>query len=192
MASGCRASEAAGLSEDLLAKIRRIRLLLLDVDGVLTDGGILYFGESLEGKRFHVRDGAGIKLAQHAGLEVGILTGRASEVVARRAEELGISRILQGSLDKAGGVDILLADARYAPGEVGFVGDDVLDLAAMRKVGFRACPADAHDSVRQRADYVCRRPGGQGAVREVIDLLLGVQGKLERIERTYWEGGEDA
>ncbi len=191
MASGCSAPGAAGLDKDLLAKIRRIRLLVLDVDGVLTDGGIVYSGEDLEGKRFHVRDGAGIKLAQIAGLEVGILTGRASEVVARRAEELGITRILQGSLDKARGLDYLLSDERYSESEVAFVGDDLLDLAAMRKSAFRACPGDAHESVRKRCDYVCRLGGGQGAVREVIDLVLEVQGRLEALEQKYWEGSED-
>jgi len=180
--------------EDLASEIREkagaVRMLFLDVDGVLTDGGVIYTGDDQESKRFHVRDGAGIKIAQGAGVEIGIITGRASAVVSRRAEELGIERVIQGSLEKRLSLDRLLSDGAYALEEVAYVGDDLLDLPVMGAVGFSACPADAHDFVRGAADYVCRKRGGGGAVREVIDLILEAKGVLKDIERKFLEGGD--
>lgn len=170
------------LSDSLRNRLERVRLLLLDVDGVLTDGGLFYGEDGSEWKRFDVKDGAGIFLARRAGLEVGILTGKTSRMVERRAGDLGMTRVLQGALDKGEGLEAILADGKYAPGDVGYVGDDVLDLPAMRRVAFAACPADAHPAVAESAHYVCERRGGHGAVREVIDLILEARGGWASVE----------
>lgn len=173
-------------------RLRGVRMLVLDVDGVMTDGSVMSTESGGEIYRFNVKDGAGIILARRAGIEVGILTGRTSGAVARRARELGIERLLQGALDKGRGLRELLADGAFEPSDVAYMGDDVLDLAAFRLAGFSACPADAHPAVLKRADYVCSRPGGTGAVREFIDLLLEAKGLLDAVECKYWEGTGDA
>jgi 3-deoxy-D-manno-octulosonate 8-phosphate phosphatase (KDO 8-P phosphatase) len=173
-------------------RLSRVRLLVLDVDGVMTDGSVMALEGGGELYRFNVKDGAGIVLARQAGLEVGILTGRTSTSVERRARELGIHRLLQGALDKGRGLGEMLADGAYSPGEVAYMGDDILDLPAFRMAGFCACPADAHPLVVKRAHYVCSRPGGAGAVREFIDLILSAKGLMEGLEKRYWEGRPDA
>jgi|YelNatPaOPRAMG01_1025707.scaffolds.fasta_scaffold16554_4 3-deoxy-D-manno-octulosonate 8-phosphate phosphatase (KDO 8-P phosphatase) len=173
----------AGLRE----RLRRVRLLLLDVDGVLTDGGLFYGSGDAEMKRFDVKDGAGMFLAGKFGLEVGLLTGKSSPMVAKRAQELGLTRVVQGALDKVPALETILGDGRYSLREVGYVGDDVLDLPVIRRAGFSACPSDAHPLVRERVDYVCEHRGGSGAVREVIDLILAAQGKWRLVLEQYWE-----
>jgi 3-deoxy-D-manno-octulosonate 8-phosphate phosphatase (KDO 8-P phosphatase) len=173
-------------------RLCRVRILILDVDGVMTDGSIMALEGGDEVYRFNVKDGAGIILARQAGLEVGILTGRSSASVERRARQLGITRVLQGALDKGKGLREMLADGAFAPVDVAYMGDDVLDLPAFRMAGFCACPADAHPLVLKRAHYVCSRPGGTGAVREFIDLILESKGLLEGVEKRYWEGSPDA
>ncbi len=174
-------------SIELTMKAGRVRFLLLDVDGVLTDGGLYYGPAGAEFKRFDVKDGAGIHLAMSHGLEVGILTGKSSEVVSARARELGISRVVQGAVDKRIGLKKLLEDGEYTMDEIGYVGDDVLDLPVFKRVLFTACPADAHPMVRARADLVCRNIGGHGVVREVIDFILTERGCMDAVEREYWE-----
>ncbi len=156
-------------------------MLLLDVDGVLTDGGI-YFGEGgAEMKRFHIHDGMGIDLLKRAGIEVGILTGRVSGIVERRARELGMQVVKQGFYDKAAGFDEILREMGLAESEVAYVGDDVQDLSVLRRAGFRACPADAAAEVKAESDHVCARRGGDGAVREVADLILTVRGVKAKV-----------
>lgn len=169
-----------------------VRLLLLDVDGVLTDGGLFHANSGDEWKRFDVKDGAGIWIATKSGLEVGLLTGKTSDIVARRAEELGIVRVVQGALDKGPALEALLSEGRYPLKEVAYMGDDVLDLPVLGRVGLSACPSDAHELVRGRVHYVCSRPGGHGAVRELVDLILDVQGKLDTIVGRYGEDGSHA
>jgi 3-deoxy-D-manno-octulosonate 8-phosphate phosphatase (KDO 8-P phosphatase) len=179
-------------SKALLQKLKRIRLLLLDVDGVLTDGALYHGNSGDEYKRFDVKDGAGIYLAQLRGLEVGLLTGKTSVLVQRRAEELKLRRVVQGAMRKAPALARMLSDGEYTLSQVAYMGDDILDLPVIRRVGCSACPSDAHGEVRKRVAYVCSRPGGHGAVREFIELILAAQGKLEAVVREFWEGPGDA
>ncbi len=183
---------AGRLDSERLDRLRRVRLLLLDVDGVMTDGGLYYGVPGFELKRFDVKDGAGIYLAMKNGLEVGILTARTSDMVARRAEEFGLTRVVQGAMDKAAALKAMLSDGVFETNEVAFIGDDVLDLPVFRRVGFTACPSDAHELVRRRSDYVCERAGGFGAIREVVDLYFHARGLMGSIEQKYWEDAQDA
>jgi 3-deoxy-D-manno-octulosonate 8-phosphate phosphatase (KDO 8-P phosphatase) len=157
-------------------KISPIRMIVMDVDGVLTDGGILYEGADAELKRFDIQDGMGISLAIKAGLRVGILTGRSSPMVERRARELSIPVVKQGFHTKIEGWLEILRDEKVAAGEVAYIGDDVQDLPVLWRAGFSAAPANAVAEVKSDVDYVCQRSGGHGAVREVIDLLLTEKG----------------
>lgn len=182
----------ARIGASLRERLGRVRLLVLDVDGVMTDGSIVSTESGGEVYRFNVKDGAGIVLARSAGLEFGLLTGRRSVSVERRAAELGITRVLQGVADKAEGLSRMLSGGPFDPPSVAYMGDDVFDLPAFRVSGVTACPADAHPLVVRRADYVCSRGGGSGAVREFIDLLLDAQGHLDSVERRFWEGRDDA
>lgn len=170
-------------------KAARVRLLLLDVDGVLTDGGIILDGEGRELKRFHVRDGHGIKMLQRAGLEAGIITGRTSAVVEVRARELGMSIVRQGAADKVASWKEIIGARGIRPEETAYVGDDIVDVPLMRLVGFAAAVADAEEYVIEAADFVSSRPGGRGAVREVIEFVLRSGGSWERIASRYFPGG---
>jgi len=158
---------------------KAIRLLLLDVDGVLTDGRLFLSDSGEEYKAFHSRDGHGIKMLIASGVRVGIVTGRSSRVVQRRAEDLGISLLIQGCHDKRATVLSLLAEHRLAAHEVAFMGDDVIDLPAMQSVGLGVAVADAHPLVRARAHWVTQQKGGEGAVRELCELLMHTQGTLD-------------
>lgn len=150
-----------------------IRLLVLDVDGVLTDGRLWYGSDGEELKGFHVRDGLGIKSLQAAGVEVAIISGRASPAVARRAGELGLRHIVQGCEDKGRAFDTLCATLGIRAHEVACVGDDTPDLPMLARAGIAIAVADAHPDVRAAASRVTTLPGGHGAVREVCDWLLG-------------------
>jgi 3-deoxy-D-manno-octulosonate 8-phosphate phosphatase (KDO 8-P phosphatase) len=158
-------------------KARRIKLVLFDVDGVLTDGQLIYgpSGEAL--KTFNTRDGHGIVLLRLAGIESGILSARDSEIVRARARELGIRHPSQGHRDKSVALDGLLARAGRTLDEVAFMGDDVNDLPALSQVGLSAAPADAAAEVLARVDFISSRQGGHGAARELCELILQSQGK---------------
>ncbi len=164
----------------------RVRLLLLDVDGVLTDGRIIYDARGQEIKEFHVRDGHGIKMIQRAGVEVGIITGRRSRAVELRARELGISLVRQGVSDKVAAWRAILGERGLAPEQTAYVGDDIVDLPLMRQVGFAAAVADAHAAVAAAASYVAEKPGGGGAVREIIEFLLHACGAWEAATAEYF------
>lgn len=155
---------------------RHIRLLLLDVDGVLTDGTIILHPDGSESKAFHIRDGAAIVWAQRAGLKIGLLSGRASEATSQRAAQLGIALVVQGVADKLAAYEGILRDAALADAQVGYMGDDLQDLAVLRRVGFSAAPADAPQEIRRHVDWVSEREGGRGAVRELIEHILQAQG----------------
>jgi 3-deoxy-D-manno-octulosonate 8-phosphate phosphatase (KDO 8-P phosphatase) len=172
-----------------LGKAARVRLFLVDVDGVLTDGGILFDGNGVETKRFHVRDGHGIKMMQRAGIEVGIITGRTSAVVRIRAEELGISRVRQGAHDKVAAWREMLKDTGLSPEESAYVGDDIVDVPLLRRVGFAATVADAEEYVLTEADFVSSRRGGEGAVREIIEFVLKSRGAWDKITEKYFGSG---
>ncbi|RMH06946.1 MAG: HAD-IIIA family hydrolase [Nitrospirae bacterium] len=143
-----------------------------DVDGVLTDGGMYYSESGDEWKKFHARDGMGMKLLQEAGFITSLITQEKTKLVARRGEKLGIHEIHQGVKDKLQVLHQLAARYHLSLDEVAYMGDDVNDLEALRAAGFSATPADGQLIVRQTVDYVCQRRGGEGAVREVADLLL--------------------
>jgi YrbI family 3-deoxy-D-manno-octulosonate 8-phosphate phosphatase len=155
----------------------RVRLLILDVDGVLTDGGLSYGPDGLEIKRFNVKDGLGIKLLQKAGIEVAILSGRASPAVERRAAELGIKHVLLGIGDKGPALTGLLEATGVADRDAAYMGDDLPDLGCLRRVGFAVTPADARPELRRHAHLITQAAGGQGAVRELAEHLLRAQGR---------------
>ncbi len=167
-----------------------IRLLLLDVDGVLTDGSLLFSDAGEVAKRFHVRDGLGIRMLQEAGIAVGVITGRTSGAVAARCRDLGITHVYQGVKDKAALISELENTTGIPARDMAFLGDDLIDMAIMQQVGFSAAVADAHPRVRRTADRVTRLPGGHGAVRELAEALLRAAGKWEEICRRY--GGSTA
>jgi len=156
-----------------LERLRKIKLLILDVDGVMTDGRIILGDDGSEYRAFNVKDGLGIKLAQEVGIRVAIITGKESRIVARRAEQLGIEDCYCGYPDKFQAYKQILAKYNIRDKEIAFVGDDINDLPIMERVGFRAAVGDAHPEVKKVADYVTQACGGDGAVREVVDLLLG-------------------
>jgi len=159
-------------------KAKNIKLLLLDVDGVMTDGRIILDNQGNEQKAFHVRDGHGIKLAQKAGIIIGIITGRKSEVVNIRARELGITEVYQGAHEKIAIYDEILKKYGFRDAEVAYMGDDVVDLAIFKRAGLAVTVADADPAVRPFTDMVTRAAGGRGAVRELINLILKKQGHL--------------
>ena len=167
---------ASRSSADLADRCAAIDLLAVDVDGVLTDGVIALDDQGVETKHFHVRDGLGYSLWHRAGKRSAILTGRRAEVVSRRAVELGISYVAQGLSDKVAALQEMLRDLHLEPRQVCFVGDDLVDLPVLRAVGLSACPGDAVPEVRDCALLVTQAAGGRGAVREVIELILKVQG----------------
>lgn len=159
------------------ARLRRIKLLLLDVDGVLTDGGVYYSNSGEELKKFNIQDGYGIVKLQRTGVRVGIITGRVSKIVERRAAELGITEVHQNLDDKAKAFDEILRRLGVTEADVAYIGDDEPDLPVLRRAGFSAAPKDAVASVARSVQYVCRRTGGHGAVREVIDLIIAHQSR---------------
>lgn len=168
-------------------KIAQIQLLLLDVDGVLTSGQIIYDGVGNELKIFNVRDGHGIKLLHRAGIRSGIITGRSSEVVARRAQELGIDLLYQGALNKLEPFEKILHDTGLRPDQIAYVGDDLIDLPVLCRVGFSATVADADPEVCRRVDYISARKGGKGAVRDICELILKQGGHWNKVTARYFE-----
>ena len=164
---------------DVAARARAVRLAIFDVDGVLTDG-TLYMGPAGEAfKAFNILDGHGIKMLQSAGVAVAIISGRSSEAVARRAEELAIAHLVQGSKDKVADFERVIEGLGLPAAACAFVGDDLPDLAVMRACGFAVAVANAADAVKAHAHYVTTAAGGHGAVREFCELVLRAQGQLE-------------
>ncbi len=163
------------------SKLDKIKLLLMDVDGVLTSGKIIYNSAGEEIKEFHVQDGMGITLARLGGLKTGIITGRISEMVKKRAEELKFDVVSQGSFNKLPEYKKIKDELGYEDEEIAYIGDDVLDLSILKRVGFSATVANARDEVKAICDYVSIAPGGDGAVREIVDKILKRQGKLDDI-----------
>jgi len=164
---------------DLPARVDAVRLLILDVDGVLTDGSIVYSDVGEELKRFHVRDGSGLKLWALAGMRTAFLSGRSSAAVSRRASELGVTVVLQGRSDKLEALQEILAATGCTASEVCAIGDDLQDLPLLHAVGVAAAVADACLEVRTMADIVTATPGGRGAARELVEWLLKRQGRWD-------------
>lgn len=159
--------------------------MLLDVDGVLTDGTVSINSMGGESKPFFIRDGAAIVWARREGLEVGLLSGRPSEATSRRAAELGLEIVSQGGPDKRRAYADILTRCGYRDEEVGYMGDDILDLPILGRVGLSATPADAVDDVRTRVHWVSRAGGGRGAVRELIEVILTAQDKWGRVLNAF-------
>ncbi|MDB6061803.1 MAG: phenylphosphate carboxylase subunit delta [Verrucomicrobiaceae bacterium] len=170
---------------EAIQKAREIKLLVLDVDGVLTDGHLWYDNSGEELKAFNIQDGLGIKLVLRSGIDIAIITGRRSALVARRARELGIRHVVQGREDKLVALQALAQDLEIPLSEIAYMGDDLPDLSAIRGVGLGIAVANAVSVVAEHADYKTARSGGDGAVREVCDLLLQAQGKMDAIVEAY-------
>ena len=164
---------------------QKIKLILLDVDGVLTDGRLYYGNNGEELKAFDIQDGLGIKLLQKGGIDVGIITGRTSKLLTRRTEELDIELLVQGREDKLTALNEILEDRAINLKEIAFVGDDLPDLAVIRRVGMGITPANGNHIVASQALWQTKKGGGQGAVREVAELILNAQGKLEALLAPY-------
>ncbi len=165
----------------LIQKISRIKLILMDVDGVLTDGGIILGSQGMEIKIFNVQDGAGITMARLAGLKVGILTGRLSEAVQQRATELHFDVVSQGHFNKLTEYEQIKQSLAVSDLEVAYIGDDILDLDVLRRVGFSIAVANARPEVKSEVDYITATSGGKGAVREVVDLILKTQNRWHTV-----------
>jgi 3-deoxy-D-manno-octulosonate 8-phosphate phosphatase (KDO 8-P phosphatase) len=170
---------------DLAAKCRSIELLLSDVDGVMTDGRIIYDNQGIETKRFHVRDGVAVKLWQKSGNRFGIITQRSSHAVKIRASELDVSLVRQGTAEKIVVVHEIVEKLGLELSQVGYIGDDLPDLPVIRAVGLGVAVADAAAEVRQAADFITSLPGGQGAVRETVETILQSQQRWEDLVRSY-------
>src|SRR5437763_8814635 len=152
--------------------MNQLKLLLFDVDGVLTDGTILVHGDGSESKQFNIKDGAAMVWAQRAGLRIGLLSARSADATAIRAAQLGLSVVVQGSANKLAGYEQILADHGLSDADVGYMGDDLQDLPVLRRAGFSAAPADAAPEVRAAVAWVSACGGGRGAVRECIEHVL--------------------
>ncbi len=175
-------------TDELAPRLARVRLLLLDVDGVLTDGGITFTAAGDEAKTFHVRDGVGLKVWREAGHSVGIVTGRTSQTVARRAAELGIVHVRQGVGEKVAAAEGILAACGADWSETATIGDDLPDIALAVRAGVSFAVADACAELRAAATVVTTLPGGRGAVREAVERLLGARGEWEAAVARYRGG----
>ncbi|MBW6486808.1 MAG: HAD-IIIA family hydrolase [Syntrophobacterales bacterium] len=178
--------------EKLLNKLRRVKLFISDVDGVLTDGTIVVNDEGLESKQFNVRDGHGLKLLLRYGIDVVLVTGRQSRAVEWRATDLGITEVHQGIRDKGKIFEEIIKRRNVPPDETACIGDDIVDIPIMRKAGLSIAVFDAVREVREDADYVTTNPGGRGAVREVCEMILKAQGLWGDIVARYGLDNERA
>jgi 3-deoxy-D-manno-octulosonate 8-phosphate phosphatase (KDO 8-P phosphatase) len=170
---------------DALDRARRIRLMIFDVDGVLTDGRLWYASDGRELKAFHSFDGLGVKLLSQNGVRCAILSGRKSAAVAARAKELGIQHALQGIKDKRKAFDKLLGKLKLTAAAAGYMGDDLVDVPVLKRCGFACTPRESPEQVRHNAHYICSSPAGFGAVRELCEFILQAQGKLDDALREY-------
>ncbi len=174
-----RAESRNELAAGLVRRAGQIKLLLLDVDGILTDGSIPYTATGEEIKTFHSRDGFGLNILQKTGVKIGLITARKSQALARRAKDLNITRLYQGARNKVAVFEEIIAELHLTPAATAFMGDDWLDMPLLRRVGLAATVADAVPEVRDIVHYVTVNPGGRGGVREVCDLIIRAQGRRE-------------
>ncbi|NVM22957.1 MAG: HAD-IIIA family hydrolase [Desulfobacterales bacterium] len=175
------------LTAEVRQRVERVKLLILDVDGVLTDGRLIYHDDGTESKCFDVRDGHGIKLLQKAGIETALISGRNSPMVDKRAADLGITTVEQGVRDKAPVLEKFLSERELKSEQAAFVGDDLVDLPVMNRVGLAVAVAGASEHLFDTAHYVTLAPGGRGAVREVAELILAAQGVWDKVAGEYSE-----
>ncbi len=164
--------------QDILERAKKIKLVLFDVDGVLTDGSLFFGDDGQEYKAFYSRDGLGIKLLQRTGVEVGVITARQSQLVVHRMENLGIEHFYQGSLDKTIAFKELLTKLNLTPDQTAYAGDDVIDLPVLTQVGLAVAVQDAHPFVKKHAHWITEHNGGRGAARDLCELIMEAQGSL--------------
>jgi 3-deoxy-D-manno-octulosonate 8-phosphate phosphatase (KDO 8-P phosphatase) len=163
----------------LATKITPIRMILMDVDGVLTDGSIIWDDQGVQSKVFNVKDGFGIHWIRKLGIKTGIITGKTSDIVLHRARELDLDEVHQGEIQKLPVYEKIKVKYGFSDQQIAYVGDDILDLPLLLQVGFSAAPADAHSEILKRVDFVSQYSGGRGAVREIIELIIKAHGKWE-------------
>lgn len=173
------------MEKEIIEKAREVKLLILDVDGVMTDGSIVYNDRGEESKSFNVRDGHGMKLLQRGGVDCALITARTSEVVLHRARNLGIELVYQGAFDKLKAYEDILKKTGLAPNQTAYVGDDVIDLPILKRAGFSVAVSDAVTEVKERVDYVTEAQGGRGAVREVVEIILKARGTWDELMSRY-------
>lgn len=176
---------STSISADVLAKARMVRLMILDVDGVLTDGRLYFSDRGEEIKAFNIQDGHGIKMLQASGVKLAILTARNSAIVERRARELGINHVRQGQAEKLTGFQDLLVECGLDSNQAGYMGDDLVDLPVLTRSGLSVSVPDAPELVRSRADFVTSARGGRGAVRELCEMILHAQGNFDAAVAPY-------
>lgn len=167
------------ITEAVFSKAKVIKLLICDVDGVMTDGSLFFGDNGLEYKAFHSRDGLGIKMLQRSGIPLAVITARTSDVVTHRMKNLNIDLVFQGQLNKMQAFEQLCQQLDLSPEQVAYVGDDLVDLPVMKKAGLSIAVADAHERVIHAANWTTQHNGGHGAVRDVCELLMEAQGTLE-------------
>lgn len=173
------------MKKTLLSRLKKVKILITDVDGVLTDGGAYYSDEGIELKKFSIRDGMGIVLLQKAGYKVAIVTTEKTKIVERRAERIRVTDLYQGVVNKVEAIQDLLTKYSLTWDEAAFIGDDINDIPVLQRVGFAACPADATALNKKIAHYVTKSNGGHGCVREVCDLLLSLHWKGSSITELW-------
>jgi len=176
------------MDQALLARAAAVEVVAFDVDGVMTDGRLYLSDDGIQLKAFHSHDGFGLRMPISAGVQVAVITGRESGVVSRRVAELGVKQVYQGRTDKAVALDEMLTALALEPAQAAFVGDDLVDLPAMRRVGLAIAVANARPLVREQAHWCTRHAGGDGAVREVCEFVLGAKGRLDACY-ARWLGG---
>jgi 3-deoxy-D-manno-octulosonate 8-phosphate phosphatase (KDO 8-P phosphatase) len=172
-------------ADDLHRQAAAVRLILFDVDGVLTDGRVIIHSDGTESKTFGIRDGIAMVWAQRAGIRVGFLSARTSPTTAHRAAQLNITLVYQGVLNKLSSYEQILADLQLTDEAVAYMGDDIVDLAVLMRAGLATAPADAVDEVRSRVDWVSRCAGGAGAARELIEVVLRAQNRWDGVVNAY-------
>ncbi len=173
------------ITQTTLSKAKNIKLLICDVDGVMTDGSLFFGDNGLEYKAFHSRDGLGIIMLQRSGIPLAIITARTSEVVTHRMKNLNIDLVFQGQLDKVKAFEQLCEQVKLKPEQVAYIGDDLVDLPVMKRVGLAIAVADAHERVIHFADWTTAHKGGHGAVRDACELLMEAQSTLEEQFSVY-------
>ncbi|KAF3982235.1 MAG: 3-deoxy-manno-octulosonate-8-phosphatase KdsC [Methylococcales symbiont of Hymedesmia sp. n. MRB-2018] len=171
--------------QDIIEKAKKLKLLILDVDGVLTDGRLFFDNQGTEYKCFHARDGHGIKLLRQSGVEVAAISGRKSNSVAIRMKKLGVEYVYQGHEDKVAAFNEVLQTLSIKAGQVAHIGDDLIDLPVMKRVGLSIAVNDANFAVKEYADWCTETPGGLGAVREVCDFIMQSQGTFDDVLQSY-------
>jgi 3-deoxy-D-manno-octulosonate 8-phosphate phosphatase (KDO 8-P phosphatase) len=169
------------LAPELIERMKRIKMILLDVDGVLTDGGIILGNEGEEIKKFDIQDGMGVTLARMAGMKVGIITGRQSSLVERRAKELNMDVVMQGFFHKLPAYQEILRSYPFEENEICYMGDDFLDLEVLERVGLAVTPANGRPQIKAMAHFVTQASGGKGAVRELVDTIITAKGMWDEV-----------